>query len=60
MSEDYTARQAEQLAWLMNVVASRFPEHKLSGVQFAEYDSLGEIHFGFDMKKKPKNEGKGE
>ena len=52
MGESHAAKLAEELAWLINVVASRFPDHLMKGVQLTQYESLGEIHLAFDLRKR--------
>jgi len=52
MSDRENARVAEELAWLINVVGSRFPGYVVKGIGFTQYESLGEIHVAFDLKKK--------
>lgn len=43
---------AESIGWLVEVVASRFPDHDIKGMSLRRYEALGEIHVAFDLKKR--------
>lgn len=45
---------AENIGGLVEVVASRFPDHDIKGVSLTRYESLGEIHASFVLKKEDK------